>query len=136
MRVLRSKDPERVARFGHIAKAGRGRARCGVACPGAPFQCSRARGHSGPHVAHGWLRRIDAAWDGPPAGRPATTSPIDRGYRGPPVRNDTSSDDPSLLARIVRGAIDRYFASFPETIMLIFFVAFIFFSIVWALQIL
>ena len=131
MRVTRSEHPERIERFAHIPRAPRGRARCGAECPGTGDRCSRARGHPGPHVSHGRLGRPVAAWDGPADGAPLTKSPVDAGFRGPAVQKNAERERP--VARWFR---DRFLASFPETVMLIFFIAFVFFSIVWALQIL
>lgn len=131
MRVTRSEHPERIERFAHIPRAPKGRARCGAECPGTGDRCTRARGHPGPHVAHGRFRSVQAAWDSAADGVPSSRSPIDRGYRGPRMSKDTERTRP-----VVRWLRDRFLASFPETVMLIFFIAFVCFSIVWALQIL
>ncbi len=130
MRVTRSEHPERIGRFAHIPRAPKGRARCGAECPGTGDLCSRGRAHPGPHVAHGRLGRVRAAWDSTSEGAPLSRSPIDPGYRGPRVPKDSERTSP--VATWLR---DRFLASFPETVMLIFFIAFICFSIVWALQI-
>jgi len=131
MRVTRREHPERIERFAHIPTAPRGSARCGAECPGAGDRCSRLRGHPGPHVAHGRLGRVDAAWEGPVGGTALTQSPIDPGYRGPPLPVK-GRPEPSVL----RSLGDRFFASFPETVMLILFILFAFFSVIWGLQIL
>lgn len=64
MRLTLEKDRERIKRFSHIrAASGWGVARCSVSCPGTSRVCTLKRGHSGPHVAHGWFGRVVAVWD-------------------------------------------------------------------------
>jgi len=127
MRVTRSEHPERIGHFEHIGRAERVRAHCGAECPGTGQRCSRERGHPDPH---GRLRRVEAAWEGPAPGRELTKSPIDPGYRGPRIRGDDGLGSP------FRGLVDRFFASFPETVMLILFLCFAVFSVIWGLQVL
>jgi hypothetical protein len=82
-------------------------------------------------VAHARFGRVIAAWDAPNEGSALTQSPVDPGYRGPRVPRGAE-----LGNTLWRAIADRFLASFPETVMLIFFGLFVFFSIVWALQIL
>jgi hypothetical protein len=75
---------------------------------------------------------VRAAWDGPSDQAQLTQSPLDPGYRGPKLRGG----EWGLLEAALRGFADRFLTSFPEAVMLVFFLLFVGFSIVWALQIL
>jgi hypothetical protein len=74
---------------------------------------------------------VRTAWDTPSDGPSPTQSPLDPGYRGPKARKGGG-----LGGSLWRAIADRFLASVPETVMLIFFLLFVFFSIVWGLQIL
>jgi len=50
-------------RYRHVEAADRSEEKCGARGPGSAKLCTRRRGHAGPHVAHGFLGRVVAAWD-------------------------------------------------------------------------
>ena len=54
----------RIKRYDHVKPAPLwGPARCSIRCPGTRHTCTLAKGHRGPHVAHGLFRRVVAVWD-------------------------------------------------------------------------
>lgn len=64
MKLTLEDSPERLKRFSHIKPAPKRRSvLCEVKCPGTLRTCTRERGHSGPHVAHGRFKRVVAAWE-------------------------------------------------------------------------
>jgi len=64
MKLTIEKDRERLKRFSHIQRAPPWMgSRCERRCPGSRRECSRKKGHPGPHVAHGILGRVLAVWD-------------------------------------------------------------------------
>ena len=64
MKLTIEDSPERLKRFSHIKPAPKRRSvLCAVKCPGTLHTCTRERGHSGPHVAHGRFKRVVAAWE-------------------------------------------------------------------------
>ena len=63
MRFTREQNPDAIERYAHVRPArGRRANRCGVGFPGGTRSCTLARGHNGPHVAHGRWRRVVAVW--------------------------------------------------------------------------
>jgi hypothetical protein len=99
--------------------------------PGSTRSCTRERGHSGPHVAHGLFGTIREAWEG---GRVVGTSPAARA-EGLPVRRPHI---PPGGAGFGRELLDRLagLGTNVETILfLVLFVAFVAFAIHWLLLI-
>ena len=63
MRFTKKEDPEQVKQYGHIKPAPVfGPLRCFARCPGTHQSCTLSKGHSGPHVAHGF-KKVLAVWD-------------------------------------------------------------------------
>jgi len=61
MRFTRKEDPEQVEQFGHIKPAPIfGPLRCFARCLGTPLTCTLSKGHSGPHVAHTFFKKVAA----------------------------------------------------------------------------
>lgn len=64
MKLTIHEDREQIRRYAHVRPAPRwGGPRCGARCPGTLRHCTLKKGHTGVHVAHGWLRRVVAVWD-------------------------------------------------------------------------
>lgn len=64
MKLTIHDDREQIRRYDHVRPAPRwGGPRCGARCPGTLRHCTLKKGHTGVHVAHGWLRRVVAVWD-------------------------------------------------------------------------
>ena len=126
-----------IKRYGHI-KAARGfRARlCANRCPGTTRTCSRVRGHSGPHVAHGLFQKVVAVWDsgpgGPYAGEPARRLVEARGTSG--VRDQRPV---GMRVRRPHGLVKtlwtrlREMSSLEEAVFFLFFLAFVGFAVHW-----
>lgn len=134
MRLTVEQDREKLQRYAHI-QAFRGAAgrRCGLQMSGTTRRCSRERGHSGPHVAHGRLRKVVAVWDSsalPEASGEALANRARARRQG------------GLPSRHSRGALDRAWeralrilSSPEELFLLILFVAFSVFAVDWLLMI-
>lgn len=135
MRLTIDEQPDQLRRYGHVRPAsGRGTARCKIQLLGTTYSCSRERGHSGPHVAHGRLRRVVAAWDAsagaPVASRESVRNRAKaRGQGGLPSRRSGGVLE-AMWARTLRVLSD------PEQLfLLILFLAFAGFAVDWMLRI-
>ena len=61
---MRETHPEEIEKYEHIKPAPTfGPVRCFAKCPGTPRTCTLERGHAGPHVAHGFPKKVMAVWD-------------------------------------------------------------------------
>lgn len=127
--------PEAIRRYAHVARAGGwGSSVCGSGLEGTARTCTRPRGHSGPHVAHGSWRKVLAVWDGagggaaprvsPRSGRPAPSGRAPRRPVGLPSR-------PRGLVQLLRDALTRALSSAEEIAFLVFFLAFVGFALHW-----
>ena len=64
MRLTRAENPEQIEQYGDIKPAPIfGPLRCFARCPGTHRTCTLAKGHSGPHVAHTFFKKVAAVWD-------------------------------------------------------------------------
>lgn len=135
MRLTIEEHPQAVKRYGHIrpARAASTNA-CGAACPGEIGRtCTRPKGHRGPHVAHGWFRRILAVWDTSswPRTREAPTSgpeaPARRGVPKRPVGLPWSSARGSPEA--VRDLVVRTLSSWDQIAFIVLFIIMVKFAI-------
>jgi hypothetical protein len=64
MRVIREQHPEEIKNYEHIKPAPTfGPVRCFAKLPGTPLTCTLAKQHPGPHVAHGWRKKVMAVWN-------------------------------------------------------------------------
>ena len=140
MRLTAEEHPEAIKRYAHVRAARGWRARpCGDRCAGTARSCTRERGHRGPHVAHGPLRRVVAVWDAKPGmaapeplRRPANAGPPKRRAPGDPVGLPHRTQGP---LEALRARLARAFASAEEIVFLIFFLAFVGFAVHWLLLI-
>lgn len=68
MRLTLQNNPATIKRYANVrpARIWSGR-RCGVKCPGLTRNCTLAKGHRGPHIAHAFPGRVVAVWDSGPA---------------------------------------------------------------------
>ncbi|MBT8337109.1 MAG: hypothetical protein KJO11_10925 [Gemmatimonadetes bacterium] len=135
MRLTIESDPQTIRRYEHVRPArGWGVERCGVMCTGVERACTRALGHTGPHVAHGRLGRVRAVWDADAAtrARPEARSRVVEAARqgGLPSRRSGGA-----LRALVRWATDRV-SSVEDLAMLILFLAFLGFAVDWFLRML
>jgi len=128
VRLTVEDNPETMKRYAHLAPArGWGTRRCGASFPGRDRRCGRERGHRGPHVAHGFLGRVVAVWEGAPsdpsAEQPRRRKPVKGGPIGLRVRRPEG-----LIAAL--GKRMRSVVSSPdELIWLVLFVGFVAFGI-------
>jgi hypothetical protein len=132
MRLTVEEHREAIKRYGHIRPARGLRASwCATRCPGTTRTCTRDRGHSGPHVAHGFLRRVLAVWDagaavGPrrEAGRPVSGARArGGGLTRRPVGLRTRS--PPGILETFRRIVVRAAASADEIFFIILFIIFV-----------
>ena len=64
MRITRRQNPQEIRKYAHIQPAPIfGPIRCFRKFPGLKFTCTLSSGHSGPHVAHSWIKTVAAVWD-------------------------------------------------------------------------
>lgn len=138
MKLVAKDRPAGLDRYRHIKPARGWRVtRCGRVCPGTSYSCTRERGHRGPHVAHGWLGRLRAVWDGPaqrseaPSRAPSTRTTRRRG-RPVGLRPEGSK---SLLERAGR-ALKFLDEHGEEIALIVFFLAFVWFAVDWLMIIL
>lgn len=125
-------DRTTLSRYKHVKPVLPWQERCGRVAPGSTRVCTREPGHRGPHVSHGFFRRVVAVWEavGQRAARPAARQPARRRPVG--LRAKGSS---SLLDRI--GIAAKFVDEHVEEIALaVFFVAFVWFAIDWLMIIL
>ena len=127
MKLTVEHHAESLRRYRHVKPGRRGSPLCRQLCPGTRYTCSQPRGHRGPHVAHGLLRKVVAVWD---LGRASAT----------PRRTDSSgssrerpiglrSKRPDGLLEASRNVLQHVAGSFEEFVWLAFFVAFVAFAI-------
>ena len=133
MRLTREDHGERLRRFSHLKPArtllGLGRKPCGVTLPGEFHACTRAAGHRGPHVAHGFLGEILAVWtreDGS-GSEPRRATPA---RRRPAVQRRTRSDedDGGALAALWGRAL-RVLSSPEELALVLLFLGLLVFGL-------
>jgi hypothetical protein len=64
MKLTRKKNPHEIAQYKDVEPAPIfGDLRCFTPCEGETFSCTLATGHTGPHVAHGFFKKVIAVWD-------------------------------------------------------------------------
>ena len=129
-------QPQAIKRYAHVPRAGGWNPTpCGSRLEGTARLCTRERGHSGPHVAHGAFRRILAVWDA--AGGSAASRrlrgahpehPAPKRPRRRPVGLPSRAGD---SASALRTWLSRTLASAEEIAFLVFFLAFVGFAIYW-----
>lgn len=128
MKLLVESDKAALARYAHVARVS-GSAACGRACPGTERTCTRRRGHGGPHVAHGFLGKVTAAWDSAAeTGRKRDTGSAPTLRRRMALR--TLRPKAGAVERLV-GWIYRVLADPEQLLLLLFFVAFVGFALHW-----
>lgn len=127
VRLTVEEHSDATKRYRHIKEARGGKTRrCDAPCPDTPRACTRERGHHGPHVAHGRLKRILAVWDsGAIEERPAQ---IQR--RTPSVRAHHLAGPPSAgLPTILFKRVIRLLSSWDEIAFIVLFVIMVKFAI-------
>ena len=132
MRLTVEKDREMIKRYGHIRPAPAwGPAACAARCPGTDRTCTREGDHRGPHVAHGFLRNVGAAWDtgsGPEPRRSRTTV-------GPRAPREMWTG--SLVGTVAAfwSRMVRLKLAIGDVALLILFLGFLAFAVDWFLRI-
>ena len=64
MRLTQEENPDEIRKYEHIKPAPVfGPGRCFSKFSGSHRSCTLPKGHEGPHLAHGFLRRLYAVWD-------------------------------------------------------------------------
>lgn len=134
MKLTIEENRETIKRYSHIKRPILvGSVRCSAWCPGTARNCSLAKGHKGPHVAHGFFRNVVAVWDErskfrkPDLGK--TRGVVDGTPRSPWGQGLL----PALAA--LRSRIVRRAPSIEETVFLVFALGMVWFVIDWALRI-
>lgn len=63
LRITRNENPQEIKKYEHIKPAPiLGPLRCFSKFPGGTSTCTLSAGHSGPHVAHGLFKKVNAVW--------------------------------------------------------------------------
>jgi hypothetical protein len=136
MLLTAEEHPEAIKRYAHVARAGGwGGSECGSRLDGTARSCTRQRGHSGPHVSHGGWRKILAVWDESSnrrASRPASRKLAEAVARKRPARKPLGLPErPRALLQILRDWVARAVDSAEEITFIVFFLAFVGFSLYW-----
>lgn len=64
MRISVEDKPEKLELYKHVKPVSTfGPLRCFTRFPGKRYSCTLAQYHEGPHVAHGFFKRVIAVWD-------------------------------------------------------------------------
>jgi hypothetical protein len=141
VKLTRRTYPEAIKRYDHIrpARVSEGD-RCAVACPGTLGRCSLAKGHTGPHVAHGHFARVVAVWGsdrtGQESGRAPSGTPVPARRGGTKRPIGLRAKKPAGIRETLWERVREAISSADEFIFLLLFVAFVAFVIHWALLIL
>ncbi len=136
MKLLLETDRTALSRYANVARASKGD-RCGQGCPGTERTCSRRRGHGGPHVAHGFLGKVLAAWDSAAEDRrrmAAGDDPASALARAAAVKRRLARRTlrpKAGLAERMAGWVLRVLADPEQLLLLIFFLAFVGFAVHW-----
>jgi hypothetical protein len=134
MRLTVEEHREAIKRYGHIKPArGWKDTSCSSRCPGTARTCSRIRGHSGPHVAHGLFQKVVAVWD--PDGTPRSPGTVVRRASEERARMGGRPRRPFTILAALRDGVIRTISSMEEILFLVFFLAFLGFAIHWLLLI-
>ena len=140
MRLTLEEHREAIKRYGHVRPARGGRTkRCSARCPGTSHACTQAKGHRGPHVAHGSFKKVVAVWDSGTGVKVTRATPRPRS-----AGEVAKSGSPiGLQARRPVGILDavwrriiRATDSVEEIALFIMLLAFVWFAIDWLLLIL
>ena len=123
-----------IRRYRHVKPARGGSAKCSLRCPGTSHTCTLAKGHRGPHVAHGSFRKVVAVWDSGARAEPAART-VHRGS-GAKAPIGLRSRRPAGLLEVFRALLARAVSSGEELVLAICFLAFVWFAIDWILLIL
>lgn len=138
MRLTVEENRQAIKRYGHIKPArGKGAALCAAKCPGTTRRCTLSRDHRGPHVAHGWFKRVVAVWDS--GAKDRSTTGLERATSGTAARRDARSKRPiglrvgrpaGVLEPLKRRLLDIV-SSVEQLVFVILFIAFVGFAIHW-----
>lgn len=130
MRLTVEDNPETIKRYGHIKPArGRRTESCSTRCPGTARHCTLAKGHRGPHVAHGLFNKVVAVWDAG-TGAQAAERTVTRTSQSR-ARSDLRTMRPVGVLEALWRLVVHTISSAEEIALLIFFLAFVWFAIDW-----
>jgi hypothetical protein len=143
MRLTLEEHREAIKRYRHVKPARGWRVSlCAARCPGLARSCTLEVGHRGPHVAHGFFRKVLAVWASDvgvptPGELPARDS---RGARprggGPGGPIGLRPRAPVGILEALRERLVRIVSSADQIAFLIFFLAFVGFAVHWFVLIL
>ena len=136
MKLTVKEDRETIKRYGHIKPAPIwGSVRCSAKCPGTLHACTRKKGHTVPHVAHGTFKRVVAVWWD--KGIKARTSE-EKAKRAVGAIARNGSRDGGLVAALkaFRGRVIPREHHLEEVFLIILALSMVGFAIDWALRIL
>jgi hypothetical protein len=138
MRLTVEENREAIKRYRHIERARGGKARvCSTRCPGSVRNCTRTKGHGGPHVAHGLFNRVVAAWD-PTTGARGSGQVVRRTFEdrvGSGLRNRKGrpiglrTRGPAGVLETLRGWVAHALSHVEELALILLFLVFVRFAI-------
>lgn len=131
MRLTIEENRDAIRRYDHVRPArGRSVRRCAIRCPGTQRTCTLERGHHGPHVAHGALRRVVAVWDGGSGGDAGAgpSPPVAPARReGAPARRPVGLPTRSPVGALERakGWVAALIGSWDQVAFVLLFIVFV-----------
>jgi len=126
MRLTLDTNRQSLRRYGHIKPARGGQQHCAQLCPGTDRRCGRERGHHGPHVSFGLIRKVVAVWEGSAAAVRPASAPAPKASRRPPRRRPARERG---VLRTLRDFLAAPFASLEELAWAVFFIVFVGFAV-------
>ncbi|MGD8322627.1 MAG: hypothetical protein PVJ02_19405 [Gemmatimonadota bacterium] len=134
MRLTARDDPAGVKRYSHVRRARGWRVDpCSAPCPGTGYRCTREKDHRGPHVAHGWLGKVTAVWDG--GGELRSSTERMRRALEASRHGQVRREKPEGSLAVVFSHIGRFLSSVDHVAFLILLLAFIGFAIQWFMMV-
>ena len=139
MRLTVEEHRQAVRRYGHIKPARSRAGRCRAGCPGTARKCTLAMGHTGPHVAHGWFRRVVAVWDSGAKAHssrsPKTSASEDMAPSRSPRRQPIGlpADRPQGVLKPIWKRVLEVVPSVDTLVFLVLFLGFVGFAVQWFL---
>lgn len=134
MRLTAETNPAGLKRYRHVRPARVPKdSLCAASCGDTRHSCDLAKGHSGPHVAHGLWRNVVAVWTTDAVAQDTASE-----LRRPPRANSPvglRAGRPTGVAEALWERVVRTISSLDELFFLVLFLAFVGFVIYWGLLI-
>ena len=132
MRLTVEKDRETIKRYGHIRPAPAwGGIACAARSPGTARTCTLEKGHRGPHVAHGFLKKVVAVWDAGTGAAPEKP----RTAVGPRMPKEVWTGSLVSGMGAFWSQVVRLKPAIGDVALLILFLGFVVFAVDWFLRI-